>query len=542
MKRWNALLVASACLALTACSAALQIEAPEEHGTVEVGDFKDVVFTITNSGSSSARGLMFAPLPNGWEHVGGSCEAFLERRTSCSHTVRFAPGAAGDYEAVLAVSYSGKGGHTQTATRPLHGVAIAPSGPTCYRGIRSYAGWSEESRWDMHAWEGERTALYAREKFDDALACEATKNMDTCFRLYQKLGQREWPSNRDPHFPGKGTLAIVPDTCGAGCGAGGKAEITEQTFANNGGDPSDPYALWVGFYEFGREAGQPFPFYAIISHDPERMTSAFPEYVWSTCLRDLGLSAEELAQRGPFSPAIYRERFLMQTASYVQYQARSGNAEWRGVAPGQLMAAVFYDLHDAFGEAFMQDFFARSAARQDAEPAPSDAYQAACNLLQNAESIDLQRRAEVRAFLEARWRFPDDCSEFDATCTGLPSQACAIEHGVGYQSRTCEDGVWSSFDACIVASCVDGYKLEQASCVPLPPDLVLDLDLYCRQTYGAGFRAVLDGTTVYNWQCVSDTGERHGMDLNAGCQTQHNVRVAAFHDYNDPYSWYCKDE
>ncbi len=100
--------------------------------------------------------------------------------------------------------------------------------------------------------------------------------------------------------------------------------------------------------------------------------------------------------------------------------------------------------------------------------------------------------------------------------------------------------MWSSFSACAVASCVDGYKLEQASCVPLPLDL--DLDLYCRQTYGDSFRALLGGTTVYDWACVSDTGEREGMDLNAGCQTQHNVRVADFHDYNDPYSWYCKDE
>jgi len=44
------------------------------------------------------------------------------------------------------------------------------------------------------------------------------------------------------------------------------------------------------------------------------------------------------------------------------------------------------------------------------------------------------------------------------TCSGSATQSCTISHGSGQQSRTCNLGTWSSWGACTVVSCDTGYQ------------------------------------------------------------------------------------
>lgn len=47
----------------------------------------------------------------------------------------------------------------------------------------------------------------------------------------------------------------------------------------------------------------------------------------------------------------------------------------------------------------------------------------------------------------------------DATsCDGANTQPCAVAHGAGTQTRTCENGTWSSFGTCVATGCNPGYE------------------------------------------------------------------------------------
>lgn len=76
----------------------------------------------------------------------------------------------------------------------------------------------------------------------------------------------------------------------------------------------------------------------------------------------------------------------------------------------------------------------------------------------------------------------------------------------------------------------------RASAMTLP---LLDLDAYCRQTYGSTAFSALTQNTAYGWTCRK-SGADYPMDLSAACQQQHtNGYAADYLDYNNPYSWYC---
>ncbi|MGC4118786.1 MAG: right-handed parallel beta-helix repeat-containing protein [Myxococcales bacterium] len=53
------------------------------------------------------------------------------------------------------------------------------------------------------------------------------------------------------------------------------------------------------------------------------------------------------------------------------------------------------------------------------------------------------------------------------TCTGASSQACTVTHGTGEQTRTCANGAWSAWGACAAKSCDSGYALSNGQCAPV---------------------------------------------------------------------------
>lgn len=182
-------------------------------------------------------------------------------------------------------------------------TATVPSN-VVYQGVRSYTTYGSYTA-DFHVWVGDKTILRSLRLFTPAEAKTIVTHNDQCFALYQRYGQRTWPGTIDAEFGAKGQLALVPDgkSCGAGCGAGGHAEMTDQIFDSWRGarTNTDPYAWWVGYYELGREGGRAFPFFTKLDHyrgsssvPGERLAGAFPEYIWQRCLRNVGFTQDQL--------------------------------------------------------------------------------------------------------------------------------------------------------------------------------------------------------------------------------------------------------
>ncbi|HEX5752120.1 MAG TPA: calcium-binding protein [Archangium sp.] len=75
-----------------------------------------------------------------------------------------------------------------------------------------------------------------------------------------------------------------------------------------------------------------------------------------------------------------------------------------------------------------------------------------------------------------------------------------------------------------------------ASAMTLPG---LNMDGYCKQTYGSSAYATLTQNNAFGWTCRLN-GSDYSMNLNAACQQQHTGGYSAdYLNYSDPYSWYC---
>lgn len=202
-----------------------------------------------------------------------------------------------------------------------------------YKGIYPYTT-HVNTHEDLHAWEGEHTVLFLPYRLFDPLILPILCYTDRCLQLYRDLTDQPWPTRWPESFPGKASLAVVQHTCGAGCGAQGKAEIlwTEhQDAVRRMGSITDPITWQVGFYELGRQGSSPaaptFPFFRALDHTPghDLIASAFPEYVAGQAIVAAGRSLEDQYQsylhkgyhRVP-GPLEYRRRFLASDWTFQQ--------------------------------------------------------------------------------------------------------------------------------------------------------------------------------------------------------------------------------
>lgn len=321
-----------------------------------------------------------------------------------------------------------------------------------YRGLKSYVSYgSNDVAEDYHAWEGKLTALFSKEKFPDNEVKEVLGYLDTCFGLYQKFGMIKWPITINQHFGNKGTLAIVEKTCGAGCGAGGKAEIQIDTFnsgRNKMGTIVHPQVWTVGYYEFGRQSGLAFPFFKALHKKPEYLTSAFPEYISTTCRRYLGLSDQYLKEITGSSVLVYKENFdkivIDFGLDFESFQNLDENdKEYQSkiftpykVNPRKLLASLLYYLHKNNGEQYMEKFFKKAKALQDNGELPSNGHETSCQILNIATSIDDSRSNTVYDYLIDEWKFPKDCKDSHVSSSSKSSSSSSsLQQGlVAYYS------------------------------------------------------------------------------------------------------------
>ncbi|HLP86502.1 MAG TPA: right-handed parallel beta-helix repeat-containing protein [Candidatus Paceibacterota bacterium] len=54
------------------------------------------------------------------------------------------------------------------------------------------------------------------------------------------------------------------------------------------------------------------------------------------------------------------------------------------------------------------------------------------------------------------------------SCTGSSTQFCTISNGTGIQSRTCNNGTWSTYGTCTVSTCNSGYQISGNTCIVIP--------------------------------------------------------------------------
>jgi hypothetical protein len=69
----------------------------------------------------------------------------------------------------------------------------------------------------------------------------------------------------------------------------------------------------------------------------------------------------------------------------------------------------------------------------------------------------------------------------------------------------------------------------------------LDLSGYCTSVGDIG-GATLDGTTAFDWKCVSPSGAHVGISMDDACTWQYRTVEGTFSRFStisDPYSWSC---
>jgi hypothetical protein len=69
----------------------------------------------------------------------------------------------------------------------------------------------------------------------------------------------------------------------------------------------------------------------------------------------------------------------------------------------------------------------------------------------------------------------------------------------------------------------------------------VNLNYYCKTTFGAEFKSVLVGKTAGDWTCQRNNNDRRPISVNAACDLQYGktgLRAKAL-NWNDPLSWRC---
>ncbi len=246
-------------------------------------------------------------------------------------------------------------------------AAIASGAPIEYK---NYKGQTEK----LYAYPGARSVVLLPYQLPAADAGAVTKLIDQCSAVYADLSVRNWPRNSLPQFPGKSSVAVVQATCGAGCGAGGRAEIQIKEFTDaekRMGSFANTLTWQVGFYELGRGGSNHknpgFVFYPALdpSTGHDVVASAFPEFAMSVCVDRLGVTPAAYEQsyktvgypRGP-GVVEYGRRFRETQRTFTQGIEKDHNGYYRGWA----LSSMLFDLYQKFGYESAKTFMANLAA------------------------------------------------------------------------------------------------------------------------------------------------------------------------------------
>jgi hypothetical protein len=279
------------------------------------------------------------------------------------------------------------------ATQPATAAAARPAPPRAFvPGTQVPYQTHNQTQELLHAYPGERVVLLLPRPIALRDAQKITKQLDRCAEVYIDLALRPWPQVSLPQFQGLASVAVVQETCGAGCGAGGKAEIkyTEFQAAVAGiGDLTSALTWQVGLYELGRggQAGKSptWPFGPAL--DPaERQDvigSAMPELVMNICLDKLGWPAAAV-QKSVQTKGYPRHRTAVQHRlqiveaglPFADALAQDRPGYYRGWA----LSGLLYDVYVQLGQPALRQLLQALVLRAQSQGQAKDTPAVAANL------------------------------------------------------------------------------------------------------------------------------------------------------------------
>ena len=277
---------------------------------------------------------------------------------------------------------------------------------------KNYKGQNEK----LYAYPGTRSVVLVPTPLSPAEAAAANRLIDSCSAVFADMSVSRWPYNTLPQFPGKSSVAVVKATCGAGCGAGGRAEIHIKEFndAHKRMGSLENVLTWqVGYYELGRGGSSHknpgFVFYPALdpSAGHDVVASAFPEFVMSVCVDRLGVTPAAYEQsyktagypRGP-GVVEYGRRYRETARSFTIALEKDFNGYYRGWA----LSSMLFDLYQKFGYERMKAFMGNLAAIATESGQVKSHAQVSKNLLEAARRTGGEAMV---SYLRGTWRVAD---------------------------------------------------------------------------------------------------------------------------------------
>lgn len=244
----------------------------------------------------------------------------------------------------------------------------------------------------LHAYPGQRVVLLLPSPVALSDARKITQQLDRCAQVYSDLALRPWPQFSLPQFPGLASVAVVSETCGAGCGAGGKAEIQRKEFEAAQarlGDLTSALTWQVALYELGRGGSRPgrpnWPYGPALDPSPQQdvIGSALPELVMNICLDKLGFpatvvqsSVETKGYPRHRTAVQHRLQFVQAGLPFAEALARDRPGYYRGWA----LSGLLYDVYAQLGQPALRQLLVALATRAETTGLAKDTSAVAANL------------------------------------------------------------------------------------------------------------------------------------------------------------------
>ena len=266
----------------------------------------------------------------------------------------------------------------------------------------------DDKRYQRQAWIGERIALLvpAGER-DECVMTHLVSVLDQAYTYYQKVTGQEPKSNKS--LEGRPTIAVVEQTCGAGCGYLGASGIELM--------PDFFEVLYRGVAESGRfdqvvfyELGRNFWFYSDQIEFTGTDNTGSVTTGYAVLMRFMSMKAVS-AKGGPFNGRPFKEfrrevedlldRYLADPNANFDNTLRVGKAPANPMNLGatDLFASIIFRLARVHGDGLIERLWREVGKR----PKATSTEQAIDNLVLAASAA---ARVNLGRVFGKRWRFP----------------------------------------------------------------------------------------------------------------------------------------
>ncbi len=265
----------------------------------------------------------------------------------------------------------------------------------------------EKDNYTRYSFEGEHVVLLLDHPMYNSNVINAIlDDLDSAYEIYTRVTGREPTLFRE--YNGKGSIAVVDSTCGAGCGYVGYTGIeilkdwwdTLYNYHNN-----DGLRQQILFYELGRN----FTFISGKTHTAD-LSTPFAVFMSIYITDELGLPLAPIrtGSGDTFTVAGFIDAFQELFSTYLSSNSYTFNSVFinnQGVSNtyglnggGDVITGMYFNLWEAYGDNWVENFFKDLAARPNADTTQ----ETADNIVLSASSAASRDLSSV--FID--WKFP----------------------------------------------------------------------------------------------------------------------------------------